>query len=356
MKLGLRSGSLSLALLLGIAGAGCGDDDGMVEVDAGTDAGRDGGGTDSGPPEDTGPVDTGVDAPPPVPQANVRVAHLSPDTGPVRLCIDLRVGDTRVGGLGPLPTDGVIPFRGVSPYLALDIAEGVTYRVKAFVVEGIGDTVDCTTDGDLELDVPSADLEEDAYYMGAAIGFTTEQSVCGPNFMMPCGDDQAARIALFEDDGVTDAASAKVRVVHAVPNLFPVEVCYDPDTAAGEMAPVSLFASVAYGSASDYFESEAAITTGSFRLFPAAAAAPPCTAIPDVRPELPEVLIPTSFEAIRDRFNMLSPGSGANIATTFELDTIRTVFAIGIGPQPASMNPNGVLIMPWRDIPGAPAP
>lgn len=349
MKLGLRSGSLSLALLLGIAGAGCGDDDGMVEVDSGTDAG---GGVDSGPPpEDTGPVDTGVDAPEPVEQAFVRVAHLSPNTGDVRLCIELRVGGTRVGGLPPLPTDRTIPFRGISPYIGLDIEEGVTYRVKAFVVESIADPVDCTMDSPLFVDVDSADLEVDGYYTGAALGFSDPMpSACGPTFDGPCDAEvHGARLALFEDDGVTDPAAAKVRVLHAIPNAPAIEVCYDPDREAGEEPPMSLFASVAFGEASPYHESATAITTGSFRIFPAAAAAPACTAIPGVRPQIAEITIPDLLEDIRDMFEAGSPGAGANIATTFELDTIRTVFAMGVFPEMAGF-------VPWRDIPGAPPP
>lgn len=351
MKLGLRSGSLSLALLLGIAGAGCGDDDGMVEVDSGMDAG---GGVDAGPtPEDTGPVDTGVDAPEPVEQAFVRVAHLSPNTGDVRLCIDLRVGGTRVGGLPPLPTDRTIPFRGISPYIGLDIEEGVTYRVKAFVVESIADPVDCTMDSPLFVDVDSADLEVDGYYTGAAIGFSPEEggelpSVCPddstpPEFDAPCPEALGVRLAVFEDDSTLDAAASKIRIFHAIPNAPAVDVCYDDDP-EDETPPVAIASNLAFGNASDYFESEAAITTGVISVH-AHVPSMSCVAAATLAP-LP---VPAAFAATAMAF---PADVRPNIPTTFELNRIITVFAEGQAPMAAGEgNPAGMLFVPWQDQP-----
>jgi hypothetical protein len=357
MKLGLRSGSLSLALLLGIAGAGCGDDDDTM-VDAGTDAGTDGGGTDSGPPQDTGPVDTGVDAPEPVEQAFVRVAHLSPNTGDVRLCIDLRVGGTRVGGLPPLPTDRTIPFRGISPYINLDIVEGVTYRVKAFVVASIADPVDCTMDSPLFVDVDSADLEVDGYYTGAAIGFSPEEggalpSVCPddsmpPEFDAPCPEALGVRLEVYEDDSTLDAAASKIRILHAIPNAPAVDVCYDDDP-EDETPPVAIASSLAFGSASDYFESAAAITSGVVSVH---AHVPGMSCVNSELTTLAQLPVPAGFEFIRSVF---PEDAQPNIPTTFELNRITTVFAEGIAsaPEPHPMAP--AAFVPWQDQPAVTA-
>lgn len=348
MKLGLRSGSLSLALLLGIAVVGCGDDDGMTEVDAGTDAG----GTDSGPPpEDTGPVDTGVDAPEPVEQAFVRVAHLSPNTGDVRLCIDLRAGGTRVGGLPPLPTDRTIPFRGISPYIGLDIEEGVTYRVKAFVVESVADPIDCTMESPLFVDVDSADLVVNGYYTGAAIGFspvegTTLPSVC-PNetlteFNQPCPAALTVRLAVFEDDSTLDAAASKIRVLHAIPNAPAVDVCYDANP-EDETPGAAIAANVPFGMTSDYFESAADITTGVLTVHVAGTSCAPAAALAT------PIVIPDTFAAIRANENFATVRD--NIPETFVRNRIYTVFAQGQAPAPITMSPNGLLFLPWQDHP-----
>lgn len=355
MKLGLRSGSLSLALLLGIAGMGCGDDDGMTDVDSGMDAGRDSAMPDTGTPDDVGPPpDTGVDSgPPPVPVAYVRVAHLSPDTSPfagVRVCLNLMLGETMLGEpVGPLPTDRAIPFRGISPYLPFDLNEGITYRVNVFAVDAEGE-VDCAAEPALTVDVDTADLVGDGHYTAAAIGYSTEQSNCQPGFMTPCMEAQDARIEIFEDDSDLDAAASKIRVLHAIPNAPPVDVCYDADP-EDETPPDPIASNIAFGSASDYFESDAAITTGVISVHVHVTG---MSCVDSVATTLAQLPIPTAFQATAMAFpEEVRP----NIPTTFELNRITTVFAEGIAPMPPSMtNPTGVLFVPWQDQPAvAPA-
>jgi hypothetical protein len=353
MKLGLRSGSLSLALLLGIAGAGCGDDDGMVEVDSGTDAG---GGVDSGPPQDTGPPeDTGVDGgPPPVPVAYVRVAHLSPNAQPVRLCLNLLLGDMMLGTpTGPLPTDSAIPFRGISPYLPFDLNEGITYRVNVFEI-GEGGAVDCTDTPLLTVDVDTADLEPDAFYTAGAIGLKpidaegTLPSVCPngempPTFTQPCPAPLTARIELFEDDSALDAAASKIRVLHAIPNAPAVDVCYDDDP-EDETPPVAIASNLSFGNASDYFESPAEIADGVITVHahvPSMSCVPAATLAP-----LPVAGFLAALRANEDFAPVL-----AYIPESFELNRIYTIFAQGQLPEFADESDTGVLFLPWQDQP-----
>lgn len=354
MKLGLRSGWLSLAVLLGIAGVGCGDDDGMT-VDSGTDSG--GGGTDSGmvdsgpPPEDTG-VDSG---PPPVPVAYVRVAHLSPNAQPVRLCLNLMLGDMMLGTpTGPLPTDSAIPFRGISPYLPFDLNEGITYRVNVFEI-GEGGAVDCTDTPLLTVDVDTADLEGDAFYTAGAIGLKpidaegTLPSVCPngdmpPMFNVECPEALTARIELFEDDSDLDAAASKIRVIHAIPNAPAVDVCYDDDT-EDETPPVAIASNLAFGSASDYFESPAEIADGVITVH---AHVPTMSCVPAAT--LAPLPLPDTLVAIR-----MNPAFATvvdYIPESFELNHIYTIFAQGLAPAPIAMaNPGGLLFLPWQDQP-----
>ncbi|MCB9635770.1 MAG: DUF4397 domain-containing protein [Sandaracinus sp.] len=352
MKLGLRSGSLSLALMLGIAGVGCGDDDGMVEVDSGTptDAGmRD---TGTGDP-DTGVMeDAGVDAGPPVESAYVRLAHLSPDTGRVQACIDLTFSGTRVGGPGPLPADG-IPFRGISPYLQLDITEGATYVVRLFVMEE-GVTIDCSlteemagfVPASLTLSVDSSDLDADARYTGAAVGYTSEQSNCLPDFMTACGEAQDARIELYPDDAILDPAAAKIRVIHAIPNAPAVDVCYDDDP-EDETPPVAIASNVAFAEASEFFSSDAAIASGVLSVH---VHVPGMSCVNSEATTLAQMPLPDTFAAIRmnPAFMSILPF----LPESFALNNVYTIFAQGIAPMPVAMdNPAGVLFLPWQDAP-----
>ncbi|MCB9600450.1 MAG: DUF4397 domain-containing protein [Sandaracinus sp.] len=353
MKLGLRSGSLSLALMLGIAGVGCGDDDGMVEVDSGTPT--DAGMRDTGTPDpDTGvPMeDAGTDAGPPPEVAYVRLAHLSPETGDVQACIDLTFSDVRVGGLGPLPAMG-IPFRGISPYLELEITEGATYVVRLFIMEE-GVTVNCMlTEGMAgyleaweEIAVPAADLTADAFYTGAAIGYADPRpSVCGAEFSGACPPALDSRIVLFEDDSTLDAAAAKIRVLHAIPNAPAVDVCYD-DNPEDETPPVAIASNLAFGNASTYFSSDAEIDSGVLTVHGHVDGAS-CVGAAQIGDPLPVDLYLASLRA-NERFMSVLPF----LPESFALNNIYTIFAQGNAPLAISAeNEFGMLFLPWQDAP-----
>ena len=94
----MRGGFLPISLLLAIAGVGCGDGDGGV--------------VDMGQPEDTGPVDEGVDQGPILPLPQVRVVHavsdlLAATNTPIegiRLCVQI-AGLTSIQALPPNDAD-----------------------------------------------------------------------------------------------------------------------------------------------------------------------------------------------------------------------------------------------------------
>ena len=145
--------------------------------------------------------------------AMVRMAHLSPDTPKG----DIYVDDAPVEDL-----QGV-PFGAVSPYLELPAGE------KKVEIYAEGENPE-TSEPALEVD---AKLEGGERYTVAAVGLL--------------GDDTLAA-KLYEDDQVPPAdGEAKLRVVHAVPDVGPATV-----SAEGSEEP--LFALPGFANASPYAE------------------------------------------------------------------------------------------------------
>lgn len=351
---------LGLALVVAMAGVGCGDDDDTVPTDAGTDSGTDSGMRDTGMPDE----DAGTDAGPPSVAFFVRVAHLIPGGPAVRVCAETLIGEDPSGTLaGPLPppADPAIPFRGVSPYVTFQLPPGVDgYRVYVLPAEIDGSPL-TSCDAERALLVEDfTEVEIGGYYTVAAVGFAGEPAtwpeVCrdpGTGEVGPCPEALRARLVLFEDDSEIDAAATKIRVAHAVPNVPALQVCYDPDGSEGEMEPVELFDGLAFGTATEFHTSAMAITGGSIRLFPSAPAAPDCTAL-EVRPEIAELIIPTTFMAIKTGIQTAAGRTIPEIVTAFELGRVTTVFAQGIGGLPET-DPLTVLFVPWQDFPAIPA-
>lgn len=346
---------LGLALVVAMAGVGCGDDDDVVPTDAGTDSG-----TDSAMP------DAGMDAgPPPTPEVFVRIAHLSPNGSPVRVCTDAIIGGEPIGVPGgPLPpaADPAIPFRGVSPYVPFPLPAGVEgYRVLIFA-ETEGPVTSCTGAPTLSANVMlGEDIEAEGYYTVAAIGFVDERpDVCGAELDGPCPESLDADLVVFEDDTELDAEASKIRVIHAIPNIpaqFGVQICFDPDTAEGEMEPVLLFDRLNFGEATEYFASDAAITAGSLRIFsalPEGMDAPDCQTVVVgemvVRAPLQELFIPATFSAVKMGLEMGAGREIDQIVTSFALNRITTIFAQGLlGTAPTS--PQTAAFVPWQDLP-----
>lgn len=351
---------LGLALVVAMAGVGCGDDDDTVPTDAGTDSGTDSGMRDTGMPDE----DAGTDAgPPPTPEVFVRIAHLSPNAGSVRVCTETIVGGEPSGVRGgPLPPAGSepIPFRGISGYLAFPLPAGVDgYRVLIFRETAENPVTSCTGEPIFdETFLLGEDIEAERYYTAAAMGFVGDAAswpaVCGaPTFNSSCAEqDIGARLLAFEDDSMLVATATKIRAVHGIPNAPPVQICYDPDGSEGEMEPIVLFDRLPFGASSNYFSSDTAITSGSLRIFnavpPEAGEIPDCQTVVvgemPVRMQLVELDIPDDFEPLAAGFDL------PQVVTSFALNRISTVFAQGI--LGVSFPADGfAAFVPWQDLP-----
>ncbi len=261
----LRTTAIALGLMLTL-GVGCGDDDAeedMGPADTGTDTATPPDmGTDTGP-ADTGPGDMGPDMAV-ASEAMVRLAHLVPDGGPVRMCIQATVGGAPAGPpSGPLPADPDpgIPFRGISTYLPFTVSAGISFEVSLYE----DSVTDCATPGadpvlvgDVVVGTGDGEIEAGGWYTAALIGFAEPPSICGAAMDAEC---PSAEMRLFVDDGEVDAAMNKLRVLNAFPNSGGIDVCFNDGSATTE-----IFENISYGEASDY-QLGPALTAGAFVMF-----------------------------------------------------------------------------------------
>jgi hypothetical protein len=142
-------------------------------------------------------------------EAMVRVAHLSSDT----TAVDVHVNDEPVDGLTGLT------YETVSPYLP--VSEG-TQNIKVYAS---GNTATPLAEGDV-------DLQGGAAYTVGAVGLTADGSL---------------KIQVYEDDRSLPARdNAKLRVVHAVPDVAEVDVSASDGT--------SLFTDLGFPNATNYAE------------------------------------------------------------------------------------------------------
>lgn len=331
-----------LAATLALGAFGCGDDDDTADDDMFT-------------PEDMGPEEDGFV---PTPTVNVRIAHLIADAPAIRLCIGppgatLAVAPSPSATMAP---DGV-PFRAVLPYITLPVG---TYEGRVFAAETIDGTAagDCTIDEEplLTLSVDAADLEDGAYYTVAALGYVTPADYdCptgAPTVTEPCGDDSAARLTLFEDSDV-DADNALIRVLHGIANAPSVDVCYDPDTSAGDMVPVELFQNIAFGTDTEYNVQADDLTAGSFRIYGHNPAAPDVDCVEALA--VAELPIPTPG-AIQIGF---ADSPTPVVDDSYDTGSVHTVVAegvLGVDPPADPDDPdNGfAAFVPLIDLPIAP--
>ncbi|HJL23968.1 MAG TPA: DUF4397 domain-containing protein, partial [Polyangiaceae bacterium LLY-WYZ-15_(1-7)] len=289
----------------------------------------------------------GTDAGPPA-EAFIRVAHLSPNTPPVRVCIQATLMGTPIGDpTGPLPdptTDDPIPFRGISGYIPFAAGDPVTYVIDVFA-DPDGETVtDCDGEAALQVELTvGEDIEPGMRYTAAAIGLlnATEQNNCGETFDAACPEALELSAALFEDAAEEMDGMVMVRALHAIPNAPGVDVCFDPDGSVGEMDPVELFENATFGTASDYYMQDSAIEAGSLRIFAHVSAEMDCPAGVEGA-EVAELPIPTP-----EALTMAFP-EGTPIAGTYDLGTVNTVFAEGLLGTEGATQP---LFVPWIDLP-----
>ena len=325
-----------LASLLALGAVGCGDDDGddTTDVDMGP-ADEDMGGMDEdmgGMDEDMGGMDEdmGRDGGPPDEAVFVRVAHLIPDAPNVRLCIGPPGFPTTAPPLpevGEVP-DG-IPFRAVGDYITLPIGGVTAYEARVFPADlfGVDDDCSLTDEPLLSIEVDTTVLTVDGHYTVAAMGLVTPEAVDCDVLMpgdQPCGAEQAPRLVVFEDAEI-DPANAQIRVLHAIPNAPPVDVCYDPDTSAGPEPPMEIIENVAFSTASGYYMigddlTHDAAAPGSFRVYAHLGPAMDCVDLA----ALGELTIPTPAEIVAG-FSELPV-----VTDTYAVGSVYTIFAEGI--------------------------
>ena len=121
--------------------------------------------------------------------ANVRVAHLSPNTPNVDVWLDGKVVPELVN----------VPFKKVSGYLKIPVG------VRKIEVFATGQTTNPA------ISVPSITLEKKNYTVGA-VG------------LLNGAGDKALKAEVYIDDLTTTAGKAKVRVIHASPDAPNVDV------------------------------------------------------------------------------------------------------------------------------------
>jgi len=353
-----------LAPMLALAGIGCGDDDGGDDdVDMFTRPVDMASEEDMFEEED----DMGPEADMFVPPAtvNVRIAHLIPDTANVRVCLGPPGSPAAVD---PLPSvdeveDGV-PFRAVGGYRTLPVGDYEARVFAADVIDGVRDgdcsigSMDSDPDPLLTITVNETDLEADAFYTVAAIGFEDPTDFECPTAVTgtleDCGEDERARLEIYEDSDV-DASNALIRVLHAIPNAPSVDVCFDADgdlTTTEDLTEV--FENVAFGTASEYFMSPDALVDPnaddeldpSFRIYAHQGVDADCVA----DAEIFALEIPTNAQ-IQAAFG--AEGAGLNIVTDeYAVGSVHTIFAGGdFNSTDAADSP---AFVPIVDLPAAP--
>ena len=129
--------------------------------------------------------------------ANVRVAHLSPNTPAVDIWLDGKVVDSLKN----------VSFKAVSPYLKIPIGK---HDIAVYVA---GTTTNPA------IDVKGLNLEKKSYTVGA-IGLLSGTGA------------QALRANVYLDDLTTNTTKARVRVIHASPDAPAVDVGVKGDAPA----------------------------------------------------------------------------------------------------------------------------
>lgn len=316
------------AALLGLGAAlvACGDDDGGP-----VDGGRNDSGTradggpdadveddDAGPMDDGGP-DGGPDAGPGNPR--LRLAHLIPGAPPVHICLNATGVEaalliTQSGGAA-----APVPYRGISSYVASLALPPIEHSVRVYDATDIEGTT-CPAASATEPapifteTIDGADFVGGQFYTVAAVG-------------LPGGTGTAAPHLLIIEDDLTEpeADMARVRLVHAIPNLpAAIDVCFDADGPLGKAsAPVRLFENVSFEDATEYLSAAPTPAGSTFTVHVHNAAMGPCESPTAVGP------IPVPFPV---------PPEPANFVETVEAGMVVSFFAAG------RFDPTVVIVQP----------
>ncbi len=200
----------------------CTDDETTTNVTPTADGGTSSP-VDSGTPTPTPTSDAGPD--PAAPTAKIRVAHLSPDTPAVRICVTSKSGSFSANEQPATPS---LAFKQISVYLTVPAGE-----YKARVVAG--DATNCGT----ALAAPFADVPLPAVSGGDVV------TAAAIGKLADIGNATGLTIAVLPDLPATpDAGKVHLRFFHAAPTTnIPVFV----GVANGGALAAALFANVGFG-------------------------------------------------------------------------------------------------------------
>lgn len=186
----------------------------------------------------------------PIGQLNVRLAHFVVAGPNLTVCLSTLPGtgvaETPGRILGtPDPArmlDGTLPYPAVSPTIPLPIydAPGFGYAIRLFNRADVPFVLGgaCPTDGSIQplvegrfvaSELPGNDVTLVALGVPAGAPVRCGASAC-----------PAPRFAVIADElNAPPMVSARVRVVHAIPNLpLPIHICFDPDYTPTENGPL----------------------------------------------------------------------------------------------------------------------
>ena len=361
---------------------GCGDDDGSAS-DAGRrdaprtdtgcvpecadrECGDDGCGGTCGEDTCPGGLACGDDGRCPT-TAFARFAHLVPNAGPVDVCVYFETEGApipSVAPIGPLAElSGVatgLPFRGVSGFVDLfDAHPDIEYRLRVYLESDAAAA--CPAPGAtapaplIDEVIAGVDLAVGAFYTIGAVGFAdvdgADPSFCGATLSMPCSEpSQQPHLELYAEELlVTDPMMTKLRFLHAVPNLPPLDVCLDGDP-TDAVPGTEIFADVAYPSASAFLE-RAPVTAGFVTLHlnvPGVTDGMTCAAL-DLGPagNTRIAVIPVPWPDPVG--TAMVPGS----VKTFDASSIATMFASGRAGA-GMMDADRVSVIPFATAPSGP--
>jgi len=171
----------------------------------------------------------------------VRLANLSPAAPNLTICLSTIAGTGapettgRILGQPDAATgsDGTLPFPGVSPYVPVPIYDtpGFGYVMRLFSRDDLpfalaGPCPDAASD---IMPLFTANLST-ASLAGVSRATVIAAGVLPGTPVSCAGTCPAPQIILIPDDPTPNPAGARVRLVHAIPNVpVPIEVCLDAD-------------------------------------------------------------------------------------------------------------------------------
>jgi hypothetical protein len=231
--------SLCVSTLFALSLLACGDDESSGGGGSGSQGGdNQGAGSQGGENEGAGSQggdNAGGSGGAPAANAQVRVAHLSPDAPDVDFCLVPEGGDPVGPVLQSVGVNDGLAYPGVTGYLP--VAAG-TYAVRLLG----SDATSCDDD----LGIPD--------FTGIAVSADTNYTVAATGMVTPAGNDEAFDLKAYVDSLEVAADKISVRFIHLSPDTPNVDV----GLGSGE-AFAALFSNVPYGSAGqvageDYLE------------------------------------------------------------------------------------------------------